>query len=272
MSEGSSRRSVPRVSLTKSQVQSALGVELLSLCQTITQDGRLDESELRLLQDWLDARQAESLPSISYLTATVKQVLSTGSITDEQLCSVYRAIEKILPPDVRETARSARQKLEIAERAKLDLERPTVKASPDDGWTDQNYFDFMVAGVRHENRAVIIADHVTPETRIALVRDHRNAFSPNAIEIRIQTGEQIGFVPELDARELAPLLDRGATYEARIKKILTYGRCPIPVVIVQVIDAAGAPVSGNKPRVRGGQDVPVQEKQAFGWRRWFGWN
>jgi HIRAN domain len=277
MSDIPTQKRSPRVSLTKRQLQSAMGVELVSLCQTITQDGRLDQTELSLLQGWLDAHQDASLPSVSYLTAIVKQVLNAGSITDEQLCAVYRAIEKILPPDVRETAREARHKLEIIERARLDAERPTQGEVHPQGWTSNpDYFDFMIAGVRHENRAVIIADRVTTDTRITLVRDLKNAFSPNAIEIRIESGEQIGFVPELDARELAPLLDSGATYETYIKKILSYGRCPIPVVVVKIIArperaAQEMALGQQQATVSRGVEEAMQKKPTSAWRRWLGW-
>ena len=41
---------------------------------------------------------------------------------------------------------------------------------------------------------------------------------------------QIGFVPERDAVQMAPLLDAGHPYIAFVTKILTGGRSPIPVV------------------------------------------
>jgi hypothetical protein len=272
MSDIPAQKRSPRVSLTKLQRETAAGVELISLCQTVTQDGRLDETELSLLQGWLDANQGAGFPSINYLATVLKQVLTVGTITDDQLCIVYKAIEKILPPDVRETARNARHKLEVIERARLDLERPTRRDVRPDRWTaSPDYFDFMVAGVRHENRAVIIADRVTTETPIALVRDPRNQYSPNAIEIHIDSGEMIGYVPEIDARELAPLLDERANYEAYIKKILAYGRCPIPVVVVKIMDRdIGVDrEAASSQRPIGAR--PVEEKRTSAWRRWLGW-
>lgn len=47
----------------------------------------------------------------------------------------------------------------------------------------------------------------------------------------------IGFMPEIDACVLAPLLDQGAKYEAWVKKVLVYGRMPVPVVVAQLYGA-----------------------------------
>ncbi len=43
----------PRRSLTKTQLQTPAGAELLSLCQSITEDGRIAEAETTDLRDWL---------------------------------------------------------------------------------------------------------------------------------------------------------------------------------------------------------------------------
>ena len=50
------------------------------------------------------------------------------------------------------------------------------------------------------------------------------------MEIRLQNGYQIGFVPEADAIEFAPLLDKGYLHEAFVTKILEGSRSQIPVV------------------------------------------
>ena len=95
----------------------------------------------------------------------------------------------------------------------------------------------MVAGVRFEGRAMVISKFVRDGNAIALVRDRNNQFSPNAIEVRIETGHMIGFMPEIDACVLAPLLDQGAKYKAWVKKVLVYGRVPVPVVVAQLYGA-----------------------------------
>ncbi|MDP2373282.1 HIRAN domain-containing protein [Reyranella sp.] len=76
-----------------------------------------------------------------------------------------------------------------------------------------------------------------------LVRDKDNGFSRNAIEIRLENGMQIGFVPEEYAVELALLLDGGALQKATTTKILEGRRGPIPVVDVDLY-GADSQVSG----------------------------
>ena len=41
------------VALTKKQRATAAGLELISLCQTVTEDGSINEQEIRALMHWL---------------------------------------------------------------------------------------------------------------------------------------------------------------------------------------------------------------------------
>jgi hypothetical protein len=73
----------------------------------------------------------------------------------------------------------------------------------------------------------------SPEGETAfLVRDRDNAYSRSAVEVRIENGYQIGYVPESEAVRLAPLFDAGCRHEAGLTKILKGGRVPVPVVQV----------------------------------------
>jgi hypothetical protein len=90
--------------------------------------------------------------------------------------------------------------------------------------------NFMVAGVHYEGRPEIIRRFAEDSHQVFLIRDRRNRYSKNAIEVRLPNGMQIGFVPEDDAREMAHYLDDGCPHQAEITKILTGGRVPIPVV------------------------------------------
>jgi HIRAN domain len=92
----------------------------------------------------------------------------------------------------------------------------------------------MVAGVRYEGRPDIISRYANGGDSAFLVRDRDNKFSRNAVEVRLENGMQIGFVPEEDAVEVAAHLDAGRPHVAYIKKILTGGRSPIPVVVASI--------------------------------------
>jgi len=220
----------PRRSLTKKQLQTGIGVELLSLCQAVTADGRLEEAEVERLRDWLTRNSDAAIPAISYLTTVIKHVIADSRITHDEYREIQLAVEAILPPEIRQSASTQRRNAEVVERelaraagaAERERDRPV------------EYADFMVAGVRYEDRARRISRFVREGDIVALVRDLGNTFSKNAIQVRIQAGHQIGFVPEVDACVLAPLLDQGCKYEASVKKILGYGRVPIPVVIARL--------------------------------------
>ena len=53
------------------------------------------------------------------------------------------------------------------------------------------------------------------ELYVYLARDPASPFSANAIEIRLSNGMQIGFVPETDARDMAPGWTQDARTETR---------------------------------------------------------
>ena len=64
------------ISLTKKQRQSAIGAELLSLCQTVTADGSLLPEEILALQGWLDENKQADLPAIAHLTGVIEVIVA----------------------------------------------------------------------------------------------------------------------------------------------------------------------------------------------------
>lgn len=222
----------PRLSLTKRQLETALGAELLSLCQTMTADGRLTEAEVTELRDWARAQSADDLPAIEHLGKVLEKIFADGVITDDEYLEIYRAVESILPPEARKEARTARLGVQAEARAtnrvakEQERDKRREEAARLQPLAKAN---FMVAGVRYEGRQEIIAHSVTEGQTVRLERDPRNRFSRNAIKVLVGDGQQIGFVPEEDARDLAPVLDQGVQQEAWITKILGYNAM-IPVV------------------------------------------
>lgn len=235
-----------RLSLTKSQTAAGPGIELLALCQTVTEDGSLSDVEIGQLRDWLAENRTSDLPAISFLTSIVATILHDGKVTKAERKELYRAIEKVLPGEVRETAASrrrlaaAKEREEAKEQRKVEKERQAQERLRDLPIGGAN---FMVAGVLHEGRDRVVSEFARAGDRAYLIRDKSNKYSRNAIEIRLENGMQIGFVPEDDAIELAPLLDNGALQTAVITKILNGRRGPIPVVDLDLY-GADAQVSG----------------------------
>ena len=246
--------------MTKTQRQSAVGAELLSLCQVVTTDGSLSEEEVSSLREWLQEHRGEDLPAILHLTTVVDRIVADGRVTPEERRELYIALETVLPPDVRAVAKRARRSNEEKEKYRLRLQRELEKERQRDERERNSpleHWDFMVAGAKYDGRPVLIERHAQTGARAYLVRDPGNKYSRNAVEVRTNSGHQIGFVPEEDASDVAPLLDAGHPYLAQIKKILTGGRYPIPVIIADVY-RKDANVPGlvdprtNVPRASGG--------------------
>lgn len=243
-----------RLSLTKSDVQTALGAELLSLCQTVTEDGSLTDEEVSALRTWLQENRSSDLPSIEFLTGTVEQVLKDGKVTNEEREELYKAIELILPPEVRKGAAIRRRVARTEEKERARAERAAQKQLEREE-RERNRplasVNFMVAGVRYEGRPQVIQEYVRAEDAVFLVRDRNNKYSRNAVEVRTRHGYHIGFVPEYHAVELSPMLDKGCPHVALVTKVLTGGRAPIPVVDADVFRP-----DSSEPDVVFEKDVP----------------
>ncbi len=205
----------------------------MALCQSVTEKGSVSDADAHELKRWLLEHRSADLPSVEFLTSVVEQVVTDSIITPEQLKTVYKAIETVLPPDARKTAVAHRKAVEVIERERTQAARDAERQHARDekkGNRPLAAANFMVAGVNHENRSVLIHAYVNAGDRVFLIRDRQNKFSRNAVEIRLQYGYQIGFVPEADAIEFAPLLDKGCLHEAFVTKILEGRRSQIPVV------------------------------------------
>ncbi len=237
------------VFLSKDQLRTELGAELLSLCQSVTADGRVAPEEIAGLKQWLsDAEAADMLPA-KYLRTVIDRVLADGKITADEYKEVYRAVEAVLPVEVRQQAVVARREAEAADKAAARAEREAARRRTREERTSSApalSVNFMVAGVRHEGRPAIIEQHTSAGDPVTLERDPDSRYGNTAITVRLANGAQIGLVPEDESQRIAPLLDQGAKYEARISKILAGGRSPIPVVQVDLFagpDGSSEPIA-----------------------------
>jgi hypothetical protein len=248
---------MPRLSLTQRQRETEAGAELLNLIQAVTDDGHISDEEVEQLRHWLIANEDADLPARDHLHAMMEQVLRDGRITADERRELYKAIETILPPDLRPLAKMRRQEREGEERERRKAEQAAAREQAREE-KERNRplarFNFMVAGVRHEGRAEIISDYVTAGDPAHLRRDRYNEHDRNAIEVLTKDGDEVGFVPKENARELAPLLDDGALQHAIFDRILDRGRYPIPVVNGQLYAKdATVPIATKPEGVPGGR-------------------
>lgn len=241
-----------RTSLTKKQIETELGAELLSLCQTVTADGQLTTQEVADLRAWIEEHSAHEIPAIQHLRDVLDRVLADGKVTADEMRLLHTAVEAVLPPELRKAATSARRERERDER---DRDSPIGQAN------------FMVAGVRHEGRAATIRAYVRVGDPAILRRDPANPYSRHSIAVYTASGHQIGFMPDDEARDWASDLDNGTQVRATFTKILTGGRAPIPIVDAKFYgqsarlpseDAASPGVVGSLARVvRHGHVPPI---------------
>lgn len=118
-----------RVSITKLQRETASGAELIAICQSITEDGSVTSDEVYSLKRWLEANRDCQLPASQLLFSTVERVIADGKITSQERDDLHRAIEKVLPPDIRNVIRRARQAAQRAETARARATQQTFETA-----------------------------------------------------------------------------------------------------------------------------------------------
>ena len=100
-----------RISLTKSQIACQSGRQLLVLLTRITSDGRISESELAEIHQWVEknAGLASEIPAIGYLREILASILVDGVVGNDEILDLWMAVERILPAPLRAKA-SLKQK------------------------------------------------------------------------------------------------------------------------------------------------------------------
>ncbi len=219
-----------KVTLSKADLETSVGMELLSMCQSVTADGSLDNQEIAELAKWVERNQHSEVQAVEFLRPIIKEIIRDRKVTPEERAELYKVIEKILPPELRAIAqmrkREAASRAKAAEKAAREANKPTDK------------FDFMVAGTLYEGRLDIIRMCVRPGMDVLVFREPSNPFSPNACQIHAGRGAMIGSVPEVNAADLAFLLDSGCKYQARVKKVIDGSKGPLPVVAIDVFPSS----------------------------------
>lgn len=212
-------------------------LELLAICDPISENGRLQPSEVAALNAWVAAYATGALIPKEQIVATVQRIVSVGVITDSERVTLRSAIDRLLPADTREAVRGGRTK------------GPSRRA-PDDVPIDS--YRFIVAGSRDGERATHLSRYAFEGDEVLLVRESKNARSRSAVIVRLLAGFEIGYVPELDARTMATHLDENLPYIATIKRIVRGGRAPILVINADFFRGEARVDGTRRPRDRVG--------------------
>lgn len=245
-----------RVSISSAQAQEGAAAELVALLQTVTADGKISNDEIKALHRWTRENQDCGLPGMQILRETIESICADGRVSTEERDELAKVIERVLPPDLRDLAKQRRRLEALAQKERTRAEAAAAMAEAERR-APALTFDFLVAGVAYENRAFVTA-RMSEDQPVFIIRDRRNQFSPNAIEVRTQEGFPIGFVPEEDAGDLAPLLDQGYRHIAWVKKIWLGRNFPIPVVIAEIY----RPNTARTEAIRE-DEVPTRRIPAF---------
>jgi hypothetical protein len=102
------RKSGQRLSLTKGQLASPIGQELLNLLSDIGKDGVLEYEELERLSGFLNCNKNCEIPGISFLFNLMIEVCEDQKITSEELVEIQLGIERVLPPATRTAIKRSR--------------------------------------------------------------------------------------------------------------------------------------------------------------------
>lgn len=233
-----------RVALSNADVLSGAAAELIMLLETVTADGIVSEREARDLQDWLDDHEVAGLPAIEFLRTLLMHVLEDGRVTEEERKEVYKAIERVLPPDMRQSAKERRQALEVAEKARIRAEAEEKKQAEQQRKAEEReriaraqpvwQGTFQVAGVSHDGRSAVVERFARVGNLVYLQREPSNPYDSNAILVRLEFGQVIGYAPREEASMLAPYLDRGFRQKAAIKWISNGRKYQIPGILVEL--------------------------------------
>jgi len=214
-----------RVCLTKGDLKTEAGKQLLEMAIRIAIDGKIELAEVKELRRWLvKTREHSQIPAVGYLHEIMGRVTADGVVDRDEQMELLRAIERVIPTAHRGPVTEARKKVESERRAKdreaRRLEQEKERAEKD-RIIDERYAQAMrtrhrinkVAGVSFPNddgteRQGIIKRCRVGE-RLSLVRDENNSFSPFAIQVMRTTGEQLGYVPDHLASDLCFELESG---------------------------------------------------------------
>jgi hypothetical protein len=211
------------------ETEAGSAAELVALLRHITEDGTITVAGVGELKVWLEANQHSDLPAIEFLRTTLDQTPA------EEYNTLYKAVERVLPSELRAKAKARRVEAELAEKTKERERKAALRncLSEERKRNTRIYSaNFMVAGTSYEGRSGLIQTELEPGQAVYLARDPHNRYDKNAIEIRLDSGRRIGFVPRAEARRMARHLDRGCKQWAVCAKILDSGERLIPVVEV----------------------------------------
>jgi len=221
--------------LSKKQVESGLLADLIAIVNDISDDGKLEDTELERLNDWLATNEIEEFPSVVKLQEEVSALVGSAIIDGEGLRNIHKLIERIVPKECSELIASKRKHRIQEDKTKREQSREREKEErrkERDQNSSINSYNFMVAGYHIPENQETIAEEVSDAAIFSLAREADNPHDRNAILVRANRFK-IGYVPRSLAEEMAEELDSGCSYRIRLSKVIGYKNI-VPVIDVSI--------------------------------------
>jgi hypothetical protein len=215
-----------RIALTKPELATIEGQELLSLILRIATDGKLELHEIVELRRCLRAKldNSESVSAISYLHDIMTRITSDKVINNDELLELQLAIERVIPSTHRTPILQARKKCEAARRERLKEKRRIEKEKEKALLEEQRAVELArnmrlrhcfakIAGVSFPNddgsERQILIERCIPGEQLLLIHDAYNEHSIFTTKVLRMSGEQLGHAPEYMAEKIVEEIEDG---------------------------------------------------------------
>lgn len=194
----------PRISLSKKQIETPAGAELLALCESVKADGQLSKDDIVRLAKWLRTNRECDLPAVAFLADVVERIVADKVVSAVELAELHEAVEKVLPSASRQLATDSRKAIENAVgQKKKEMEDAIWEAAKQDAKDRRDEeserrrleranrrpgFHSKVAGTTRQNddgtdRQSIIHDHLKPGMELIHKREPDNPYDEWAISL-----------------------------------------------------------------------------------------
>lgn len=241
---------VSELSLSKEDLAQPAGSDLLALLVKVSEDGTISKNEFIELQSFIKRNLDSKIPAIMHLNKIMHDIASDGIVTKEEIKLLFSAIVAIMPTKERRIAKVARKELEvhqkeiekvnrIKESIRKQEEKEKIKKEKEEQKIKEQaelleyqsayigHFDFIAAGCQHYTGY----REVDEDSRVILQREPTNQYDKNAVLIKTESGNTLGYVPRFLAEDIAPHLDANCDQHCYVKKMLATNQ---PVVVVSL--------------------------------------
>jgi hypothetical protein len=213
-----------RIFLTKSELESDTGKQLLALTLRLATDGKIELNEIKELIVWLRENKDANIAANSYLQDIMSRITVDRLIDQDELLELQLAIERVIPNAYRapviearkilaEQKRNQKSKSKSIEKQKQKEERKRMREEEYARSMRLRHTFSKVAGVTFPNddgtERQDILSRCNPGEQLFLKHDAYSKFSLYATQIFRTNCEQLGHVPEYLAEQICSEIENG---------------------------------------------------------------